>query len=538
MKKLILFLLLGLIQLQLFAQVSFSSSNLPIVIINTENNAWIPDEPKVTADMGIIFNGAGERNFLTDVSNDYNGKIGIELRGSTSQSIFPKKGYGLETRDEAGENNNVELLGMPSENDWILHNPYSDKSLIRNALTYKIANSFMDWAPRTRFVELMINGEYQGVYVLMEKVKRDKNRIDIASLTPEDEDITGGYILKHDKFTGSNNDGFESNYAPQPGASQSTLFLYHYPKSNNITLDQKNYIQTYIRDFENLLQSPTYTDSLEGYRKYIDVNSFIDFMFMNEITRNVDGYRLSTFMYKEKGVDGKLQMGPVWDFNLAFGNADYCSGGNTTGWAFNFNNVCPNDNWIVHFWWKKLLGDPYFRKRVLERWNDLRANQLSDETINNCIDSMANELSEAQLRNFQKWNILNQYVWPNNFVGGNYNAEINYLKNWTEDRLGWIDNAIISLTTTSNNNPVDINLLVSPNPSLDDIHFEFNANKSKISQLLIYDMRGRLADEIVYRTENNGLNKITWSKFVPSGMYYYQFLLNGDMVNQGKIIRH
>ena len=164
----------------LSGQINLTDSNLPIILIET-NNQGIQDEPKITATMKIIDNGPGNRNQITDPPLGYEGFIGIELRGASSQS-FLKKGYGLETRNEDGSNRNIVLMGMPKENDWVLHGPYSDKSLIRNALAYKLAGAVMPYAPRTQFCELIINGNYRGVYLFTEKIKIDKGRVDLEKL--------------------------------------------------------------------------------------------------------------------------------------------------------------------------------------------------------------------------------------------------------------------------------------------------------------------------------------------------------------------
>ena len=190
------------------AQVTFTSSNLPIVIINTGGKT-IVDEPRISADMGIIWNGAGKRNALSDPMNNFNGKIGIEIRGSSSQQ-FPKKSYGLETKNSSQVTTDYPLLDMPAENDWVLYAPYSDKTMIRDVFTYTLDAKLGHWSPRCRFVELFLNGNYEGVYVLMEKIKRNKNRVEIAKLKNTDtsgEDLTGGYIIKIDKTTGSGFDG-------------------------------------------------------------------------------------------------------------------------------------------------------------------------------------------------------------------------------------------------------------------------------------------------------------------------------------------
>ena len=184
-------------------QIQFTSSNLPIVIINT-NGQDITSDEKITADMGIIFNGGGVRNYLTNPYNNYNGKIGIEIRGSSSQS-FPKKQYAVETRDSLGEDLDVSLLGFPEESDWILFAPYNDKSLMRDVLIYKLASDMGRYASRSKYCEVVLNNEYVGVYVLLEKVKRDNDRVNIKKLEPTDitgDAITGGYIIKIDKTDG------------------------------------------------------------------------------------------------------------------------------------------------------------------------------------------------------------------------------------------------------------------------------------------------------------------------------------------------
>src|SRR6185295_18577145 len=169
------------------AQTTFSSSNLPIIVIDTHGSI-IVDDPKISADMGIIYNGPGIRNNLTDAHNNFDGKIGIEIRGSSSQ-MFPKKQYGIELTDVSGSSIDVSLLGMPKKDDWVLFAPYNDKSLMRDALAYKLGRDQGRYASRAKYCEVVINGVYEGIYVLFEKVKRDKNRVNIDKLDPAE--ITG-----------------------------------------------------------------------------------------------------------------------------------------------------------------------------------------------------------------------------------------------------------------------------------------------------------------------------------------------------------
>jgi hypothetical protein len=285
---------------------TFTSSNLPIIVIDT-HGATIPDDTKLTADMGIIDNGVGQTNHPTDPFTDYNGKIGIELRGSSSQ-FFPKQPFGIELRDEQGVGISAPLLGMPAEEDWILNATYNDKSLMRDVLAYKLGRDLGRYAPRTRYCELVVNGDYRGIYILIERIKRDKARVDISKLESTEitgDDVTGGYILKIDKATGNSGFGFNSAIPPlSRDYNQVINFQYEYPKFDEIQNEQMLYIKSYVKNFELVLNSSSYKDDKNGYKKFIDVNSFIDFFIMNEVTKNVDGYRLSTFLYKDRDSKG------------------------------------------------------------------------------------------------------------------------------------------------------------------------------------------------------------------------------------------
>jgi len=414
-------------------------TSLTFLSVNT-GGVVIPDEPKIDAKLTIT----------TDGQVVHIGDIGIELRGSSSQT-FPKKSYGIETWDAQGMDINVSLLGMPEEEDWILNGPYSDKTLMRNMLIYDLSRDMNRYASRSQFVELNINGQRQGVYVFMEKLKRNNQRIDISKLKPEDnagEELTGGYIIKIDKSsTGYTlNNSFESAYSPSnSNLDQKIRFLYEYPDKDVITSEQKNYISNYVANFEAALAADNFADPIEGYAAHIDVDSFIDFFLLNEVSNNVDGYRISTYMHKDKSE--KLKMGPIWDFNLAFGNADYCSGGETNVWAYRFNERCPGDFWGVPFWWNRLLEDPAFVLRLKERWSMLRGGTLSDNSILGKVNSYRTLLddSDGLQSNFNKWPSFGMYIWPNNFVGANYAEEMDYLTNWISDRTRWLDNAIEGL---------------------------------------------------------------------------------------------
>jgi len=347
------------------------------------------------------------------------------------------------------------LLGFPEEEDWILYAPYSDKSLMRNILMYDLSREIGRYASRAKFVDVTINESYNGVYLLFEKLKRDNNRIDINKLKDDENDgenLTGGYILKIDKAGGSDETLYTSTnsitslYAPNNSSSgQEIHFLYDSPDEEDITTQQRTYISNYLASFEDALASSDFTDSDIGYNSYIDTQSFIDFFLLNELSNNVDGYRLSTWLVKDK--NEKLKMGPIWDFNLAFGNANYCSGGETNVWAYKFNERCPGDIWQIPFWWDRFLEDPVFVLQLKTRWLQLRGNQLSNIAIFEKIDAYLETLmaSNSIEENFEKWPVLGQYIWPNNFVGNTYTEEKDYLVNWINNRLSWLDSEISEL---------------------------------------------------------------------------------------------
>ena len=419
------------------------NSNLPVIVIST-NGAAIPDKYKIPAHMGVIWKGNDSINHLGDPFNHYDGSIGIEIRGQSSQ-MFPKKSYAVETRDSSGANLDVPLLGMPDENDWVLYAPYSDKSMLRNTISFEMAGKMSGYHSRSRFCEVVINDDYKGVYVLMEKIKKDSNRVDIATLNPDEisgDDLTGGYIIKVDKTDNGfelGPDGWESSPVPPFPNAKKIIYQYCYPEKEVLVPNQKNYIQTYILSVENTLTRKGFTDPEYGYHKYLDVPSFIDMMLLNEVSKEVDKYRYSTYFYKDKESNGgKLHAGPAWDFDLGYGNVDYWSPGvDFTGWMY--DDVCLYDGCII-FFWKRLMEDTYFRNLARTRWEKLRQGKLSDDKINTLIDSIVTLIDSAQMRNFERWPILGKYVWPNyNWKDNDYEDEVAYFRNFLFNRLHWMD---------------------------------------------------------------------------------------------------
>ncbi len=523
----ILIILLGLTN-SLFPnpQVEFSSSNLPIVIIDTHGQE-INDYNRIVADMGIIFNPDGQRNNVTDFKNNYNGKIAIEWRGSSSMG-FPKKQYALETQDAAGKNLNVSLLGMPAENDWILNAPYYDRTMLRNVLIYNISNDLGMYASRTQYCELILNGDYRGVYILLEKIKRDQNRVNVSTLNSDEisgDDLTGGYIIKIDKLDGENVDGWHS-----PG---NIYYQYHYPKPDEIVNEQKRYIQKYIANFEDVMNSDDWDDPLNGYPAIVDMNSFVDYFILNEFSRNIDAYRLSTFLYKDKdSIDRKMFAGPPWDYNLSLGDAFYGDDANIfEGWEFNHDQRMPNDSPKIPFWWIKIFHNHIFARLAADRWFSLRNSILHKDSLYQRIDDLAEYISEARIRNSARWS----------YMGGEtaYMSEIERLKTWINHRLDWIDSNITTLSSVipDDNSPVLRLFYLEqnyPNPFNPATTITFNNMFDIPVTLDLFDIRGNWVTNLVNSEMPAGRHQVELNaNELTTGIYFYR-LKSGNFTDMKK----
>jgi hypothetical protein len=524
--------------------LNFETSNLPLIFINTNGQTIIPDV-KITADMKVLNSPTGKNN-INDTNYEYNGKIGIEVRGFTSVN-YPKKNYTVETRDAAGENLNVSLLGMPKENDWVFHGPYSDKSLMRNVLAYHLGNKTGKWSPRTRFFELYLNGNYVGVYVLVEKIKIDKNRLNLATLKETDvfgDQLTGGYILQIDRPDNDDVEGKDywiSPYRARTKLQQKVHFLFMDPKGSVINDFQRYYIQDYITAFEDAMNSENYKDRVTGYYPFIDLNSFVDYYIISELSRNLDGYRISTFLHKDKDSrGGKITMGPFWDYNICFGNANFFSAGNTQGWII--DGMGDGDAYAMPFWWEKFRLDPFFNSHIKKRWNYWIENYINETYLNKFIDSCALELYDAQKRNFKTWNVLGTYVWPNNYVGGTYQNELNYLKTWLRDRIKWMDSQIQPIVdvTLGKFDPEFriLDMVTYPNPFTENVNFKFYLHRAEEVTIKISDILGR---EITTYKSNLGEGvhqiPINITSSEESGkVFVYRLYTGNELRTTGKLV--
>lgn len=430
LKKTTSVLLLLLMTFTVMAQ-TFTDSNLPIVVIETDGGINIPDEPKVPGTMKIIWHQDGSRNYMSDIDNpellNYDGRIGIERRGSSSQTMFNKKPYALETReDDDITNRNVSILGMPAENDWVLNSLAYDQTGMRDVLAYELSNRLGQYASRSVYCEVVINGDYKGLYAFMEKIKPDKNRVNIEEMDPTCNnypEVTGGYITKADKTTGGDPvawtmpsyGGWWGNYVD---------FIHHYPKPADITEAQNNYIHGVFTDLASVANQH-HTSIASGIPSVIDIPSFVDFMMIAEYTSNVDVYGLSTFFHKDRL--GKLRAGPVWDYNLAFG---YDAFGNRSRYdVWQFNN---EDNNGPKFW-KDLFDTDLFRCYMAKRWFELTepGQPLNYDFVCNRIDEIDALIAEAIPRDNQRWHQMQQH-----------DQYVNDMKTWLQQRINWLNQHI------------------------------------------------------------------------------------------------
>ena len=394
------------------------SSDLPIVVVDTLR-AGISASGRTPALMHVYDLQEDGRARL-DQTPVFQGLSSLKVRGSSTEGR-PKKAFSVEIQDVHGNDRDVSLLGMPEESDWILYAPYNfDRALMRNPLVYELSRSIGRYAVRTRFCEVYVNQRgrplsatsYVGVYVLMEKIKRGQDRVDMDKVLQRHTalpEVSGGYMLKIDRL-----DPGDSGFT---GGSQALAFVE--PKESEVTSAQRSFLVNYLNNMNRSLRNRDYTAATPAYDRYVDEAAWIDFHILNEFTKNPDGFRLSTYMYLPR--DGRLTFGPVWDFDRTMGCDDDNRAANPAGWSG------------VHRygWWSQLFRNPNFEQAYIDRWQFLREGVFSTENLHAIIDRMAEELSESSERNFQKWPLLRSV--------SAWRTEVRQLKNWVRDRAKWMD---------------------------------------------------------------------------------------------------
>ncbi|MEF9951162.1 MAG: CotH kinase family protein [Clostridium sp.] len=414
----------GLQKVSNIEYVNFES-HLPVVVINTKGNEITRD--KVNASIQVFDNKYGVNNITKEAS--IKSDVTIKARGRSSFS-FPKKQYLIDFVKDNGSSKAYSVMGMPKNSEWVLNGPYADKSLMRNYLAYTLSSKIMDYAPKVKYCEVFLNkdngnsitmDDYVGVYIMVESIAVGENRVNISRKMKELD--TTSYIVARNKPR--EDDVLIDTYTTK--MKRGNPLVIDYPGKEDITTGQVNFIESDFDQIEKRVYSMMYADPHLGYREYIDVDTFLDYVVINEFFYNVDAGNLSVYFHKEPG--GKLRAGPVWDFNISLGNYPE---------AKDHQKL----RMIDYPWFEKLLTDEYFLDKVKSRYLELRKTFLNEKHLLSYIDKTVESLGPAKDRNFKVWGeVFNQYTWPNpeNPRTKSYEEEISLMKNFIIEHGRWMD---------------------------------------------------------------------------------------------------
>jgi CotH kinase protein len=375
-------------------------TGLPIVYIDTND---IPIDSKEDYREGFA-SVYGSRNYSHLVDSE----MKVRGRGNSTWFIHPKKPFQLKFGDK------TEMLDMPADKKWIFLAEHSDKTLMRNKIAFEMGYlSKLDWTPRSVFSEVFVNNEYNGTYNITQKVEESNNRVVLGDT---------GYLLEIDQLERMESDDvffYTSEFLINIKEPEVVYDSYEY-----------NYAKNLINEFETVLKGNQFNDPTNGYAKYIDIDSFLDWYLISEITKNQDSKSWSS-IFLNVIPDGKIKMGPLWDFDLAFGNVNYSE------------SEFPEGFWVKdNAWYNRLFEDPAFVAKVKERFLYFRENQ---NFILEKMDFYASQLNLAQKENDNRWNIIGNYAWPNPIVYNTYEEEVEHLKEWYTKRMNWLDTAYKAL---------------------------------------------------------------------------------------------
>ena len=401
----------------------YSLTNLPTIVINTNDKKDILSQDYRGGNIKVI---------------DENGKLShvdsLEVRGRGNASwTFDKKGFRIKMNKKA-----TLLDATAKSKNWTLIAAYPDRSLIRSLLAFDLSKKMeLYYTPYCRGVDLVVNGEYRGTYMLCDQIEVKKNRVDINEMSPENinlPDVAGDYLIEIDSYANKELPlaHFYSRKTQIPVTIKS-------PKDDKIVSQQNAYIKDHFSKMEEALYASSYLDSLNGYQKYLDKESFAKYFLLEELTGNNDAFQ-SVYMIKKKG-DDRFYTGPAWDFDWSFQNliwnlfptrlndqADY--------WNLTKNqSIKPMNDFL-----KRIMSDPAMRAEIKKIWIDNRSTKgLTHEYLNSLINKYADLLSESRALNFVRWTAD---------VPSSYNNEISQLKDYALKRITFIDNRI------STNNPI------------------------------------------------------------------------------------
>jgi hypothetical protein len=390
------------------------NTGLPVVQIWTDNAAPIVDRENYVTGCMRITDGSKEK-YGTGL---YHGTLQLRGRGNTTWNM-PKKGYRLKLTAAAP------VLDMPAHKDWVLIANYADKTLLRNNIAFELSRRVdMDWTPRMRHADVYLNNEFLGNYQLGEKIEVDPARVAITKMKTADiapPNVEGGYLLQVE---------YTDRLKPEDTffTSRAYNFLMESPKEGDVQPAQKAYIASYVQGLEDAIFRGDFNPQT-GVPAYMDVDTLVSYYLVQELLKNKDAAMgSSVYLFKERG--DLLRMGPLWDFDISAGNIDfYQSAMYPEGWYLRNTTA----------WFDSLMRTPEFKNRVIARWKPFKD---SAKGLSKYIDQQAKMLESSQRENFNRWPILNTYVWPNQAVTGSYKGEVEWLKNWLKKRIDWMDKNI------------------------------------------------------------------------------------------------
>ena len=416
----------------------FQLTNLPLVVVNTDGMRMMQSkDDKVNSTVHIISDGG--TSLLSKKDTECKG------RGNASWN-FPKKPMRLKFPKKQ-----TVLPDAPAKcKKWTLINNYGDKSLMRNKIAFHMSRGIgLSYTPYCQFVDLIFNGEYQGCYQLCDQVEVNPGRVEITEMTPDDiegEALTGGYFIEIDAYANQEASWFES-LRGIPVTIKS-------PDDDEITPEQSAYIKDYFNKFETAVFTYGFTSETTGYRKYLNLDSFLQYFIVGELDGNTD-YFWSIYMSKERGEE-KFVVGPVWDVDIGFDN-DYRTYpiANKTDFIYRSGGSVASSA-VKRLVDRILVSDTKARERLKYLWSDARVNRHYNPTYYcKLVDRYAEQLAESQELNFRRWNILNECVHMNPAVSGSYEGEVQRVKDYLNERFAQLDRIIGTVEVEVTNPDID-----------------------------------------------------------------------------------
>jgi CotH kinase protein len=399
-----------------YANLPVVNTGLPVVQIWTANLEPVDDrENYIDACMRIT-----DGSKVHYGQGIYHGTLQIRGRGNTTWNM-PKKGYRLKLTAANA------VFDMPAHRDWVLLANYADKTLLRTNVAFELSRRFkMPWTPRMRYAEFYLNNEFLGNYQIGDRIEVGPQRVNITKMSTTDVTppaVDGGYLLQAE-YT----DRLEVGDTYFTTAPVGTNFLMESPSGSAVQPQQLATISSYVQGLEDAILAGNFS-SQTGVPSRMNVDSLVAYYLVQELLKNKDSpMGSSVYLYKDR--TGPLFMGPLWDFDISAGNIDF------------YPPAMKPDGWYLRnqsAWFESLMQTPEFKSLVKDRWKQMRP---SSDELKKFIDSQASMLDASQKANFQRWPILNTYVWPNQVVTGSYKNEVSWLKDWLKKRIEWMDKHI------------------------------------------------------------------------------------------------